>query len=128
VAEGTAIYEKQPKESTTPYAGMIKKQMGQIDWNRSAVEIERLVRGMNSWPSAYTKLDGKTLKIWDSHVEDEFQIGDAGKVLCADKTGVYVQTGQGVLCIEELQLEGKKRMTADAFLRGYSMKQDVLGI
>ena len=127
VADGTAVYEKQPKESPTPYAGMIKKQMGQIDWSRSAKEIERWVRGMNSWPSAYTKLDGKTLKIWSSHVEGETQTGEAGKVLRADKTGLYVQTGQGVLCIEELQLEGKKRMTVDAFLRGYTMKQDILG-
>ena len=128
IGDGTAVYEKQPEESPTAYAGMIKKQMGLIDWNRSAVEIERWVRGMNSWPSAYTKLDGKTLKIWSSHIEDEKQTGEAGKVLRADKTGMYVQTGCGVLCIEELQLEGKKRMTVDAFLRGYTMKQETLGL
>lgn len=127
VADGTAVYEKQPEESTTAYAGMIKKQMGLIDWNRSAVEIERWVRGMNSWPSAYTKLDGKTLKIWTSHVEDQEQTGQIGKILRADKTGMYVQTGWGVLCIEELQLEGKKRMTVDAFLRGHTMKHEILG-
>lgn len=128
VENGTAVYEKQPEESPTAYAGMIKKQMGQIDWSCSAVEIERLVRGMNSWPSAYTKLDGKTLKIWSSHVEDAEQMGEAGKIIRADKSGICVQTGKGVLCVEELQLEGKKRMTADAFLRGYTMKQDVLGM
>lgn len=128
IGDGTAVYEKQPEESPTAYAGMIKKQMGLIDWNRSAVEIERWVRGMNSWPSAYTKLDGKTLKIWSSHIEDEKQTGEAGKVLRADKTGMYVQTGCGVLCIEELQLEGKKRMTVDAFIRGYTMKQETLGL
>ena len=128
IGDGTAVYEKQPEESPTAYAGMIKKQMGLIDWNRSAVEIERWVRGMNSWPSAYTKLDGKTIKIWSSHIEDEKQTGEAGKVLRADKTGMYVQTGCGVLCIEELQLEGKKRMTVDAFIRGYTMKQETLGL
>ena len=127
VAEGTAVYEKQPEESTTAYAGMIQKQMGQIDWNKSAVELERLVRGMNSWPSAYTKLDGKTLKVWDSYVKEEEQTGVAGKILSADKNGICVQTGKGVLVIEELQLEGKKRMTADAFLRGYTIRQEVLG-
>ena len=127
VADGTAVYEKQPEESTTAYAGMIQKQMGLIDWNKSAVELERLVRGMNSWPSAYTKLDGKTLKIWDSYVAEEEQTGDAGKILSADKNGIFVQTGKGVLVIEELQLEGKKRMNVDAFLRGYTIKQDVLG-
>lgn len=128
IVDGTAVYEKQPEESPTEYACMIEKQMGLIDWKDSAEKIERLVRGMNSWPSAFTRLDGKTLKVWSASVSDPDQTGEAGKVLRADKTGLYVQTGCGVLCIEELQLEGKKRMTADAFLRGYSLKQDVLGL
>lgn len=128
IADGTAVYEKQPENSPTEYACMIQKQMGRIDWNDSAEKIERLVRGMNSWPSAFTTLDGKALKVWSASVSDPDQTGEAGKVLRADKTGLYVQTGCGVLCIEELQLEGKKRMTADAFLRGYSLKQDVLGL
>lgn len=128
IAAGTAVYEKQPENSPTEYACMIQKQMGRIDWNDSAEKIERLVRGMNSWPSAFTKLDGKTLKVWSASVSDLNQTGEAGKVLRADKTGLYVQTGRGVLCIKELQLEGKKRMTADAFLRGYAIKQEVLGI
>lgn len=122
VADGTAVYEKQPEESTTPYACMISKQMGEIDWNKSAVEIERLVRGMNSWPSAYTKLDGKTLKVWVSHVEEEDKIGNPGEILQADKNGIRVQTGKGILILEEIQLEGKRRMTVDAFLRGYTIK------
>lgn len=128
IAAGTAVYEKQPENSPTEYACMIQKQMGRIDWNDSAEKIEHLVRGMNSWPSAFTKLDGKTLKVWSASVSDPNQTGEAGKVLRADKTGLYVQTGRGVLCIKELQLEGKKRMTADAFLRGYAIKQEVLGI
>lgn len=127
IADGTAVYEKQPKESPTEYAGMIQKQMGLIDWNDSAEKIERLVRGMNSWPSAFTRLDGKTLKVWSASVSGSEQMNEPGKIFRADKTGLYVQTGCGVLCIEELQLEGKKRMTADAFLRGYALKQDVLG-
>lgn len=127
VASGEAVYEKQPAESTTPYACMIKKQMGEVDWSRSAAELERLVRGMNSWPSAYTNLDGKTLKIWDSHVEEVDKTGTPGEILKTDKTGIYVQTGKGVLVLEEVQLEGKKRMTVDAFLRGYSIKTSILG-
>lgn len=122
VASGEAVYEKQPVESPTPYACMISKQMGEIDWTKPAVELERLVRGMNSWPSAYTKLDGKTLKVWDSHVEEEEQMGMAGEILSADKKGIRVQTGKGVLVLDEIQLEGKKRMTVDAFLRGYTIK------
>ena len=124
LADGTAIYEKQPAESPTPYAAMIKKELGDIDWNKTAVELERLIRGLNSWPSAYTKVNGKTLKIWKAEVvmkkTRDFVL--PGTVLQADAKGFLVQTGQDILSIQELQLEGKKRMDASAFLRGYSVE------
>ena len=126
VFDGTAVYEKQPEQSPTPYAGVIRKSMGQIDWNQSAVEIERLVRGMNPWPSAYTKLDGRTLKIWKAHVEKPEMTGDAGKIVRMDNKGLYVQTGLGILCVDELQLEGKKRMKTGDFLRGYVIRNNQL--
>lgn len=126
VKDGTVVYEKQPEESPTPYASMISKQMGRIDWNCPADEIERLVRGMDPWPSAYTVMDGKILKIWASHVANETQNGNIGQVLRADNTGIYIQTKEGVLCVEELQMEGKKRMAAETFLRGYTIKHDHL--
>ncbi|MGN1142400.1 MAG: methionyl-tRNA formyltransferase [Oliverpabstia sp.] len=122
---GTAVYEKQPEESPTPYAAMIQKQMGNIDWNRPAVEIERLVRGLNPWPSAYTKLKGKTLKIWRAQVIQESENDMTfvpGSVLQADAHGFRVKTGQGILNITELQLEGKKKMDTPAFLRGYTVE------
>lgn len=126
VEAGTAVYEKQPAESTTEYAGMITKQMGSIDWSKSAVEIERLVRGMNPWPSAYTKMDGKTLKIWSAHAEREDLEGESGVVVRSDKKGIYIQTGKGILCVDELQLEGKKRMSSPDFLRGYVIRNNKL--
>ena len=125
LTNGTAVYEKQPEESPTPYAAMIQKQMGNVDWNRPAVEIERLVRGLNPWPSAYTKLKGKTLKIWKAQVIEESGKDTAlapGTVIQADTQGFYVKTGQGILNITELQLEGKKRMDTPAFLRGYTVE------
>ena len=126
VFDGTAVYEKQPKESTTPYAGMIQKKMGEINWNDSAEKIERLVRGMSPWPSAYTKLDGKALKIWKAHVEKPEMTGEVGKIVRMDKKGMYVQTGQGILCVDELQIEGKKRMNTGDFLRGYVIRNNQL--
>ena len=69
IFDGTAVYEAQPEESPTPYAAMITKQMGLMDFTKSAEVLERLVRGMNPWPSAYTCLNGKTLKVWVSEVE-----------------------------------------------------------
>ena len=68
VFDRTAVMEKQPEESPTPYASMITKQMGLMDFRKSAQELERLVRGMNPWPSAYTFLNGKTFKIWEASV------------------------------------------------------------
>lgn len=120
----TAVFEKQPEESPTAYAGMITKSMGAIDWSRSAVELERWVRGMNPWPSAYTKLNGKTLKIWRAQVIGDQENGDdmPGTVCVAGPKELCVRTGNGVLRILELQLEGKKRMDVSAFLRGYAIE------
>lgn len=119
----TAVYEKQPKESPTAYAGMIDKKMGCIHWEEKAKTIEQLIRGLNPWPSAYTYLQGKTLKIWNADVLSEKSGKEPGEVVRTDKTGLYIQTGDKVLCVKELQLEGKKRMEAGAFLRGYEIPE-----
>lgn len=132
--KGEVTPEKQPEISTTEYARMIKKEDGKIDWTKSAVEIERQIRAMSPWPSAFTKVNGKNLKIWGAKVIAMFG-GDlfskipgqnptksAGKVWVADETGLHVKTGDGILVIEELQLEGKKRMKAADFLRGYAIE------
>lgn len=120
IFDGTAVYEKQPEESPTPYAGMITKQMGKIDFSKSAKELERLVRGLNPWPSAFTFWNGKTLKVWESSVAEDTDASglEPGTVVKTDKNGIYVACGQGVLVLSQVQLEGKKRMDADAFLRG----------
>ena len=123
--DGTAQFEKQPAESTTEYAEMLTKKSGNIDWNKSAAEIECLIRGMNPWPSAYTAWRGKTLKIWAASVYSKKEIDEMavpGTVVGVTKQALIVQTGDGVLALEELQPEGKKRMPVDAFLRGYPME------
>lgn len=126
--EGRAVREKQPKESTTAYASMIDKRMGEIDWCKRAKEIEQLIRGLNPWPSAYTRTQGKMLKLWKAKVLDETTDKQAGEIVRIERDGICVQTGEGVLKICELQLEGKKRMDAAAFLRGYSVSEgEILG-
>jgi len=120
IENGTATYEKQG-ETPTPYAKMIQKKMGLIDWSKSAKEIERLVRGLNPWPSAYTHFHQKTLKIWEADVVHEEKSGQNGEILEVRKDALVVKTGKEALSIKELQLEGKKRMTAEAFLRGYEV-------
>ena len=119
---GTIVPQNQG-DSPTAYAKMLKKDMGRIDWEKSAAEIERLVRGLNPWPSAYTYLDGKTLKIWKADVIPENKGVQPGMVAVTAKDGLHIQTGDGVLVIRELQLEGKKRMEAAAYLRGYPFEE-----
>lgn len=117
--QGTLTPEKQPLESPTAYARMIRKEDGRIDWNLEAEAIERRIRGLNPWPSAYTELTGKILKIWRAEVLPKESGQAPGTVTEAGKGGFFVQTGKGVLRLLEVQLEGKKRMDAQAFLRGF---------
>ena len=118
IAAGTA--ERIPqKDSEATHVRMLDKDMGNINFTVSAIEIERLIRGLNPWPSAYTRLDHKTLKLWRAEVEELTFEAEPGTVVETRKDAIVVATGEKALVIRELQLEGKKRMTADAFLRGY---------
>lgn len=118
---GTAVFEKQPELSTTDYAAMIDKKMGKINWERPAKEIEQLIRGLNPWPSAYTFMREKDLKLWTASVVYEEREAVPGEIVEIGKEGILVKTGEGLLLIRELQLEGKKRMDTAAFLRGYTV-------
>ena len=118
---GTAVFEKQPELSTTDYAAMIDKKMGKINWERPAKEIEQLIRGLNPWPSAYTFMKGKSLKLWTASVVYEEREAVPGEIVEIGKEGILVKTGEGLLLIRELQLEGKKRRDTAAFLRGYTV-------
>lgn len=108
-------------DSTTSYAKMLQKSMGKIDWSMEAVKIERLIRGLNPWPSAYTSLNGKTVKIWAAEVEEGQTSGTPGRVTVT-KDKLLVECVEGFLSITELQLEGKKRMETAAFLRGFTVE------
>ena len=120
IFDGTAVYEKQPEESPTPYAAMISKKMGLLDFSKSARELERLVRGLNPWPSAFTSLNGKTLKLWDADVTECNENVPAGSIVFVGKESFVVKCGEDALEVKELQLEGKKRMNCGDFLRGYN--------
>ena len=110
IFDGTATREKQPEE------------MGLLDFSKNAEELERLIRGLNPWPSAFTFINGKTMKVWKSSVQEKQAEEAPGTVISADKEGIRVACGKNVLVLQEVQLEGKKRMEADAFLRGYQLK------
>ena len=120
--DGTAVRTEQDEEKMT-YFGMLKKSMGDIDWNQDAASIERLIRGLNPWPSAYTSWEGKTIKLWEADALEEEYEGDCGQVVKTGKDCLYVKTGKGTLAVKELQLQGKKRMDTGAFLRGYQIAE-----
>ncbi|MBR5046651.1 MAG: methionyl-tRNA formyltransferase [Eubacterium sp.] len=123
--KGIIIREKQD-DSLSCYAGMLTKDMGRIDWNKDAASIERLVRGLNSWPSAYTFYKNKTLKIWSSDLAEGVEDAVCGEVVRVDQTSFTVQTGRDALRVLEVQLQGKKRMPVQAFLLGNSVEPGMI--
>lgn len=114
---GTASRIVQDNEQAT-YVKVINKEMGSIDFTMEAIKLERLIRGLNPWPSAYTLLEHKTLKLWKAEVVSGSYQAAPGEIVEVNKDSFLVMTGEGILVIEELQLEGKKRMPVGDFLRG----------
>lgn len=109
-------------ESQSSHVKMMNKSLGKIDWNQDAVVIERLVRGLNSWPSAYTYYKGKSVKLWDCDVVEAAAKAVPGTIIAVAKDSFDVATGNGALRVLELQLEGKKRMDTKSFLLGNQWK------
>lgn len=121
IQEGTVHTEKQKEEDST-YAKMLTRDMGELDFTKDALSLERTIRGLNSWPSAYTYYGGKMLKIWGAKVVEEEGNAVPGEVVKIQKDGFFIQTGKGLLKAEQVQLEGKKKMSAGDFLRGIQMQ------
>jgi methionyl-tRNA formyltransferase len=115
VAAGNAPRVAQDDARAT-YASKLKREHGQIDWSESAEAIERKIRAYNPWPGAFMKVDRQNLKVFTASVVD--LTGPPGEVLCSDKD-LIVAAGKGALSLGEVQLEGKRRMTAAEFLRGH---------
>ncbi len=131
---GELVPEKQNEEDTC-YAKRLQKSMGRIDWQQSAGKLDCLIRGLISWPGAYTVLRGKNLKIWeieaverprnvpeDSAVHSDPDAVLPGTVVAVTREAFYVKTGEGILKILAVQPEGKKRMPVKEFLLGYQVK------
>ncbi len=118
---------EQPREGAS-YARLLDKSMGDVDWGRDALSLERLVRGLNPWPGAFTRFRGKNLKIWEAEAVPEQADGAPGTVSLAGKGAFLVNTGAGKLRLLALQPEGKRQMSARDFLQGYPVRTgDLLG-
>lgn len=120
--EGTLKPEPQPEASPTAYAKMLDKALGDIQWEQEAKSIERLIRGLNPWPSAYSRIEDKVYKIWQAEVLDQESEALPGTITETTRDGITVQTGKGSLRITQLQAPGKKRMKAEEYLRGHQLE------
>ena len=124
-AEAGQLHPVKQDDSQSSYVRMMDKSFGLMDFTQPVEVLERKVRALNPWPSAFTHMDEKLLKIWDATViqDNNVKAGDYGKVKTDGKTCFMVACDGGYLSVNELQLEGKKRMKVEDFLRGYSIKE-----
>ena len=117
IAAGTLAAVPQDDELAT-YAHKLTKDEAKIDWQEPAQVIERKIRGYQPWPVAHTQFAGNPIKVWQAPVEDNGSNSAPGTVLSADKLGIRIQCGEGVINIQSLQPQGKKAMTATDFING----------
>jgi methionyl-tRNA formyltransferase len=119
--EGLLMPQEQD-ESAATFAPILKKDDGLIQWDQPAMMIERRVRGFEPWPGAYSHIGEKLLKIHRVNVVAADTKGSPGEVMRADAGGLWVATSSGVLGLEEVQLENRKRLSGVEFLRGARIK------
>jgi methionyl-tRNA formyltransferase len=108
-------------EVEATHVGMIQKELGNLDFSRSSKELSNYVRGLNPWPSAFTYLNGKMIKIWKAKplVCNECNGSvEPGTIVLPNEKTMYIKTKDGALSVLEIQMEGKKRMSIEDFLRG----------
>lgn len=117
---GTAVRRVQNHEEAT-YAPLLTKELECIDWTQSAVNIHNLIRGLNPWPGSYTICRNKRLKLWGSEVLAEETDKQAGTIIRVENERLVVAAGTGVIALISVQPEGKKRMAAGDFTRGYQI-------
>ncbi|MCG7975486.1 MAG: methionyl-tRNA formyltransferase [Candidatus Thiodiazotropha taylori] len=113
-------------DSQANYASKLDKEEARIDWSQSAVQIDRQVRAFNPWPVAHCLYGDKVMRVWNSEVVNADGSASPGQVVATAKTGFDVATGEGVLRISQLQMPGKRAMSAGDFLNAHNMDGVVL--
>jgi len=121
IIESGQTQPESQNEALTNYASKLSKAEAAIDWHHSAEHIAREIKAFIPWPVSYTHLDGKLVRVWQASFDALPNDGEAGYVLDHNNDGVYVRCGDGVLCIEALQFEGKKRCTAAQAFNGRNL-------
>ena len=126
--EAGTIEPVRQDDSKSTYVKQLKKEDGLIDFAESAVQIERKIRAYTPWPGSFTYLNGQVFKIWKAAVCEEVPESNAvpGTVVHADKKSVKIKCGEGVLSLLEVQIQGKKMMGIEEFLRGKKIEQEYI--
>ncbi|MDE1329930.1 methionyl-tRNA formyltransferase [Vibrio aestuarianus] len=115
IASDKAIATKQ-NDALANYAKKLSKEEAKIDWSMDAAFIERCVRAFNPWPMSHFDVAENTIKVWQSRVEAQTSNQPVGTIVKADKSGIYVATGNGLLVLEQLQVPGKKALPVQDIL------------
>jgi methionyl-tRNA formyltransferase len=126
IIDGSLVAQPQD-DAAACYAHKLDKAEAWLDWTRPAVDLERQVRAFNPWPVAQTRYEDANLRIWRAHAVQG--VGAApGTVMRASRNGIEVATGDGLLCVTELQLPGKRAMGAQDFINAQPIQGAVLGV
>jgi methionyl-tRNA formyltransferase len=125
IASGSLHAEPQD-EALVTYAHKLEKQESNLDWQSSAVELDRKVRGLNAWPVAQTLYQGQVLRVWRSQVLDKPAKQAPGTLDCTEHA-LDVATGDGVLRLLEVQLPGGKRIAGKDFMNAHPADRVILG-
>lgn len=120
LADGTAVAEKQD-DALSNYAPKITKEEAELDWSKAAADLDLKIRALNPFPVCFTTVNGERVRIWQAIPEPHTQANVSPGTICrADREGIRVQTGAGQLLITELQLPGKKQLSAADVLNAYA--------
>lgn len=113
--------------SLSSYASMLNKEIAKIDWNKTALEIHNMIRGLNPWPIAYTTYKEQNMKIFKSEVIDEDKTSeDIGKIIDVTKDGIKVSCGKGILLIKRVQFPNGKPLDISQYLNGNEIEKNII--
>ena len=124
IVDNTIVPEKQTEE--TFYAKMLDKNLANISWDKNALEIHNLIRGLNPWPIAYTNYKEERMKIFDSEVLNEKSSKTPGTIIEVSKNGMKVACRESVLLVKKVQFPNKKPLTIEQYINGHEIEENII--